>query len=278
MKLHVINTETFKLDGGAMFGVVPKVIWNNVNPADDKNLCTWAMRCLLIEDGDRKILIDTGLGNKQSDKFFSYYEPTGPNSLQASINNAGIIYDEITDVILTHLHFDHCGDAVTRNENNELIPTFKNAKYWSNKAHWESAKNPNARERASFLKENFLPLEEQGVVEFVEEGDEFLPGITARFFDGHTNQMMVPHINYNGKTIAYMADLLPSAGHIPLAWVMAYDIDPLQTLKEKGAYLKEAFENDYTLFLEHDKDHECCNLQMTEKGIRLKDTFKLSEI
>jgi len=278
MKLHVIDTETFKLDGGAMFGVVPKVIWNKVNPADDKNLCTWAMRCLLIEDGDRKILIDTGLGNKQSDKFFSYYQPTGPNSLQSSINNLGIIYDDITDVILTHLHFDHCGDAVTRDTNDELIPTFKNAKYWSNKSHWESAKNPNARERASFLKENFVPLEEQGVVEFVEEGDEFLPGITARFFDGHTNQMMVPHINYNGKTLAYMADLLPSAGHIPLAWVMAYDIDPLQTLKEKGAYLKEALEKDYTLFLEHDKDHECCNLQMTEKGIRLKNTFKLKEL
>jgi glyoxylase-like metal-dependent hydrolase (beta-lactamase superfamily II) len=279
MKLHSIDTGFFKLDGGAMFGVVPKVIWQKSNPADENNLCTWAMRCLLIEDKDRLILVDTGIGDKQDAKFLSHYYLHGDATLKSSIKKAGFTLDDITDVFLTHLHFDHVGGAVIR-EGEKLIPTFKNATYWSNQKHWDWAKNPNAREKASFLKENILPLQESGQLKFIEnkEGVNFTKDIKVRFANGHTDAMMLPQINYKGKTLVYMADLLPSVGHIPLPYVMAYDMFPIKTLNEKAAFLKEAVENNYILILEHDAVNECCTLQQTEKGIKFDKTFRLEDI
>ena len=287
MKLYTINTELFKLDGGAMFGVVPKVIWNKTNPADENNLCTWAMRCLLIEEGNRLILIDTGIGNKQDEKFFGHYYLHGPNTLENSLAKYGFSRDDITDVVLTHLHFDHCGGAVVR-EGDQLVPAFKNAVYWSNEKHWDWAVHPNDREKASFLKENILPIQESGQLQFIDVPKEqsatklsftpFTENISFRFVSGHTESMMLPQIRYKGKTIVYMADLLPSAGHIPLAYVMAYDMFPLTTLKEKKAFLHEALENNYILFFEHDPAVECCTLVQTEKGIRAGNTFRLKEI
>jgi len=277
MKLHTINTGFFKLDGGAMFGVVPKLIWNKTNPADENNLCTWAMRCLLIEDGKRLILIDTGIGNKQDQKFFSHYYLHGDASLDSSLAAHGFHRDDITDVFLTHLHFDHVGGAVIR-EGEKLVTAFKNATYWSNEKHWNWAVNPNDREKASFLKENILPIQESGQLKFVEVHDnvKFTDQISIRFAYGHTESMMLPLINYNVKQILYMADLLPSVGHLPLPYVMAYDMFPLQTLTEKKVYLTEALDKNYILFLEHDPVNECCTLQQTERGIRLNETFKLS--
>ena len=262
-----------------MFGVVPKSIWNKTNPADEKNLCTWAMRCLLIEDEKRLILIDTGLGNKQDEKFFSYYYLHGSASLDSSLSKLGFHRDDITDVFLTHLHFDHVGGAVAR-VNDKLIPAFKNAIYWSNKKHWDWAVNPNEREKASFLKENILPIAESGKLNFISEdnGIQFTNDINIRFVYGHTDAMMLPLINYKGKSILYMADLLPSIGHIPLPYVMAYDMFPLQTMNEKKLILTEAVEKEYVLFFEHDPINECCTLQRTEKGIRLNETFELSEL
>lgn len=279
MKLHTIETGFFKLDGGAMFGVVPKSIWQRSNPADEKNLCTWAMRCLLIEENDRLILIDTGIGDKQDAKFLSHYYLHGDDSLVKSLKKIGFTKDDITDVFLTHLHFDHCGGAITR-ENDQLVPAFKNATYWSNQQHWDWATQPNAREKASFLKENILPIAESGRLKFIpnEEGYNFTENIKIRFAYGHTGAMMLPQINYKGKTLVYMADLLPSISHIPLPYVMAYDMFPMKTLDEKSAFLKEAQENNYILILEHDPINECCTLQMTEKGLRLYETFKLSDI
>lgn len=279
MKLHSIETGFFKLDGGAMFGVVPKVIWNRTNPADENNLCTWAMRCLLIEDGKRLILVDNGIGDKQDAKFLSHYYLHGDVSLDISLAKAGFHRDDITDVFLTHLHFDHCGGSIIR-ENNQLVPAFKNATYWSNPQHWDWAVTPNAREKASFLKENILPIQESGQLKFIEsvDGVSFTDNIKIRFAYGHTDAMMLPQISYKGKTLMYMADLLPSVGHIPLPYVMAYDMFPLKTLNEKALFLKEAQENEYILLLEHDAVNECCTLQMTEKGIKLDLTFKLSEI
>jgi glyoxylase-like metal-dependent hydrolase (beta-lactamase superfamily II) len=279
MKLHTIDTGFFKLDGGAMFGVVPKTIWNKTNPADANNLCTWAMRCLLIEDGKRLILIDTGIGDKQSEKFFSHYYLHGDATLDGSLDKLGFHRDDITDVFLTHLHFDHVGGAVIRN-NDTLRPAFKNAIYWSNAQHWEWAVNPNEREKASFLKENILPVQESGQLKFVDvnEGVSFTDDISIRYVFGHTDAMMLPQITYKGKQLLYMADLLPSIGHIPLPYVMAYDMFPLKTLSEKKAFLTEAVENDYILYLEHDPLNECCTLQQTEKGIKVKDLFKLEEV
>jgi glyoxylase-like metal-dependent hydrolase (beta-lactamase superfamily II) len=279
MKLHVINTGFFKLDGGAMFGVVPKVIWQRSNPADDNNLCTWAMRCLLIEDEDRLILVDTGIGDKQDAKFLGHYYLHGDATLEKSIQKAGFTFDDITDVFLTHLHFDHVGGAVIR-ESETLKPTFKNAIYWTNQKHWDWAVNPNAREKASFLKENILPLQESGKLKFIEnkEGVNFTKNIKVKFANGHTEAMMLPVINYKGKTLVYMADLLPSIGHIPLPYVMAYDMFPIKTLNEKTAFLNEAVENDYILILEHDPINECCTLQKTEKGIKFDKAFKLEHI
>ena len=286
MTLYSINTGYFKLDGGAMFGVVPKTIWNKINPADENNLCSWALRCLLIEDGNRLILVDNGNGDKQDAKFFSHYHLHGDDTLDKSLAKYGFGKDDITDVFLTHLHFDHCGGSIIRN-GDKLIPAFKNATYWSNKEHWDWAIYPNEREKASFLKENILPIEESGQLKFVEAGGSiknklgeisFTEKISIRFVSGHTQKMMLPQIKYKEKTIVFMADLLPSQGHIPIPYVMAYDMFPLTTLNEKKSFLKEAVENDYTLFFEHDPVHECCTLQQTEKGIRPDHFFKLEEI
>ncbi len=290
MKLYSIETEYFKLDGGAMFGVVPKSIWNKLNPADENNLCNWAMRCLLIEDGKQLILIDNGVGNKQDAKFFGHYHLNGEHTLDSSLKNAGFSKDDITDVILTHLHFDHCGGSIDRVDG-KLVPAFKNATYWSNDRHWEWATKPNDRERASFLKENILPIKESGQLKMVKSewskvngqkleasASEILPEISFRFVNGHTDAMMLPQIKYKNKTIVYMADLLPSVHHIPMPYVMGYDMFPLTTMNEKKAFLNEAIENDYILFFEHDPVNECCNLQQTERGIRQKDTFRLQDI
>nr|WP_294897743.1 MBL fold metallo-hydrolase [uncultured Pedobacter sp.] len=278
MKLHTINTGFFKLDGGAMFGVVPKVIWQKTNPADENNLCDWALRCLLIEDEGRLILADTGIGNKQDEKFLNHYYLHGDDTLEKSLANLGFTKDDITDVFLTHLHFDHVGGAIIR-ENGELKPAFKNATYWSNKQHWDWAVNPNAREKASFLKENILPIQESGQLKFIEAIDsvQFTKNIKVRFAYGHTDAMMLPQISYKGKTVVYMADLLPSVGHIPLPYVMGYDMFPMKTLDEKATFLKEAVENNYILFLEHDPINECCTLMNTEKGIRLDKTFSVAD-
>jgi glyoxylase-like metal-dependent hydrolase (beta-lactamase superfamily II) len=287
MKLYTIDTGFFKLDGGAMYGVVPKTIWNKLNPADENNLCNWALRCLLIEDGKRLILVDNGNGDKQDEKFFSHYYLHGDDTLEKSLTKHGFSRDDITDVFLTHLHFDHCGGSIIR-EKGKLIPAFKNAVYWSNERHWKWATEPNEREKASFLKENILPIQESGQLKFIELSKEssdirpFSSGITNNIsvitVSGHTDAMMLPVIKYNNKTIVYMADLLPSVGHIPVPYVMAYDMFPLTTLQEKRSFLEQALENDYTLFFEHDPAIECCNLQMTEKGIRRKEIFKLNEI
>lgn len=289
MKLYSINTGNFKLDGGAMFGVVPKAIWNKMNPADENNLCTWAMRCLLLEDEEKLILIDTGIGNKQDQKFFSHYYLHGDASLDSSLAQHGFHRDDITDVILTHLHFDHCGGSIVR-EGEALQPAFKNATYWSNEEHWEWATKPNAREKASFLKENILPIQESGQLQFIElpnvdwnagqplPEQSFLKTLSLRFAEGHTAGMMLPQITYKGKTIVFMADLLPSAGHLPIPYVMAYDMFPLTTLHEKKSFLSEAAEQDYILFFEHDPVNECCSLQQTEKGVRAKDFFRLTDL
>lgn len=278
MKLHTINTGFFKLDGGAMFGVVPKSIWKNLNPPDDNNMCTWAMRCLLIEDGDRLILVDNGIGNKQDEKFFGHYYLHGDDSLDKSLANLGFHRKDITDVILTHLHFDHCGGSIIR-EGDKLIPAFENAIYWSNERHWKWATAPNDREKASFLKENILPIQESGQLKFIEKETNGLHeqiSIIQTF--GHTDAMMLPKINYKGNNIIFMADLLPSAAHIPIPYVMAYDMFPLTTLQEKKSFLKEAQEENYILFFEHDPQIECCSLELTEKGIRKKESFDLAEL
>ncbi|MFC4262522.1 MBL fold metallo-hydrolase [Ferruginibacter yonginensis] len=278
MKLYSVNAGHFKLDGGAMFGVVPKSMWNKLNPADENNMCSWALRCLLIEDGNRLILVDTGMGNKQDAKFFGHYYMHGDDTLDTSLAANGFHRNDITDVILTHLHFDHCGGAIEK-EGDLLVPAFKNATYWSNERHWKWATNPNPREKASFLKENILPIEQSGQLKFIETAAHDFPvNVSIRQVFGHTEAMMLPQINYKGKTILYMADLLPSAAHIPIPYVMAYDMFPLTTLNEKQSFLTEAQQNDFVLFFEHDPTIECGTLQMTEKGIRLKDHFKLSEL
>lgn len=279
MNLYPINTGNFKLDGGAMFGVVPKSIWSKTNPADDKNLCPWAMRCLLIEEGNKLILIDNGIGDKQDAKFFSHFDLHGDDTLEKSLNKAGFSMDDITDVFLTHLHFDHCGGSIKYNSaKNGFEPAFKNATFWSNPEHWEWATKPNPREKASFLKENILPLKESGQLKFTQEDATLFSFFKIMYTRGHTDAMMIPHISYKDKTIVFMADLLPSTGHIPLAYVMGYDTRPLITLTEKEKFLREAAEKNYILFLEHDNYNECCTVQETEKGIRLKDTFQLKDI
>lgn len=284
MKLHAIEAGNFKLDGGAMFGVVPKVLWNKTNPADANNQIDLAARCLLIEDGDRLILIDTGMGNKQSEKFFGYYNMWGDFDLEKSLKQKGFHKDDITDVFLTHLHFDHCGGAVVWNHDRTgLEPAFKNATYWSNKAHWEWATKPNAREKASFLTENILPLQKSGQLKFVEHSHHSLKhhselNFGILFVDGHTDKQMIPHIKYKGKTIVFCADLLPTAGHIPLPYVMGYDTRPLLTIEEKDSFLKQAVSNEYLLFLEHDAHNPIITLKETEKGIRLNEIYSINDI
>jgi glyoxylase-like metal-dependent hydrolase (beta-lactamase superfamily II) len=288
MQLYSINTGFFKLDGGAMFGVVPKSIWNKVNPADENNLCSWALRCLLIEDGNRLILVDNGNGDKQDAKFFSHYHLHGDDTLDKSLAKYGFHRDDITDVILSHLHFDHCGGTIRR-EGDKLVPNFKNATVWSNEEHWQWATHPNDREKASFLKENILPIQENGQLKFIPIPNRenplrqlgsanFTDSISIRIADGHTRAMMLPQIQYKDRTIVFMADLLPSQGHIPLPYVMGYDMFPMTTLGEKKTFLEEAVDNNYILFFEHDPKVECCTLQRTEKGIRPKDFFSLDSL
>ena len=283
MKIYPLNTGNFKLDGGAMFGVVPKSLWSRTNPADANNMCDWSMRSILIEDGDRLILVDTGMGDKQSEKFFSHYYMSGDDSLIGNLNRLGFSADEVTDVFLTHLHFDHCGGAVEWNKDRTgFLPVFKNAIYWSTESHWKWATEPNPREKASFLSENILPLQESGQLKFVNRTGDFTKDVFQNFdvlfVDGHTESMMIPHINYQGKTLVFMSDLLPSTGHIPLPFVMGYDTRPLITMTEKELFLKTAVEKDYVLFLEHDSVNELCTLQNTEKGVRLKDTMSFNEL
>lgn len=279
MRIYPIETGNFKLDGGAMFGVVPKTLWQRTNPADDNNMISMGMRCMLIEDGDRLTLIDTGIGNKQSDKFFGYYYLYGDFSLDTSLAKYGFHRDDITDVFLTHLHFDHCGGAIQWNKDKTgYEPAFKNARFWSNQRHWDWAVNPNSREKASFLKENILPIEESGQLNFLHLNAKDYVGFDVLFKDGHTEKQMLPKIQYQDKTLVFMADLLPTAGHIPLPYVMGYDTRPLLTLKEKEAFLNEAADKEFYLFLEHDAYNEVITVKHTEKGVRLKDTFKFTDI
>jgi glyoxylase-like metal-dependent hydrolase (beta-lactamase superfamily II) len=283
MNLHVIDTGNFKLDGGAMFGVVPKSIWQRTNPADANNMCNWSMRLLLIENGNRLMLVDTGIGDKQDEKFFSHYYLSNLKSVDQALNEKGFSIDEITDVFLTHLHFDHCGGAIKRKKSGEgYEPAFRKATYWSCENHWKWATQPNAREKASFLKENILPLQESGQLKFIDRKSDFVinafPDIDVMFVDGHTDSMMIPHIKHKDKTIVYMADLLPSVGHIPLPYVMGYDTRPLITIEEKGKFLNKAAQENFVLFLEHDSVNECCTVQMTEKGVRLAEAVKLDEV
>ncbi len=277
MKLHVIDTGFFKLDGGAMFGVVPKVIWQKTNPPDNNNLCTWAMRCLLIEDGDRLILIDNGIGDKQDAKFLSYYYLHGEDSLLKSIRRAGFSEADITDMFLTHLHFDHCGGGVKRNgEGFEL--TFPNATYWSNEDHWRWAVHPNPREKASFLTENIVPMQESGYLKMVAQDSSPFPQMDIFYVSGHTDKMMIPMIRYKGKTICFVADLIPSSSHIPIPYVMGYDTRPLITMEEKERFLKKAADEKYVLFFEHDPTIECCTVSNVDGRIRVDNRFKLAEL
>lgn len=284
MTIYPIETGNFKLDGGAMFGVVPKSIWTRTNPADNNNMIDLAARCLLIEEGKRLILIDNGLGNKQSEKFFSYYYRWGDHSLDKSLAALGFHRDDITDVFLTHLHFDHCGGSIQWNKDKTgYEPAFKNAKFWSNAEHWQWATNPNAREKASFLKENLLPMEESGHLYFIDRiGGAFQNtsevGFGVLFADGHTEKQMLPHINYKGKTVVFTADLIPTVGHIPLPYVMGYDTRPLLTLEEKSSFVETVAEKGYLLFFEHDAHNQLCTLKKTEKGVRLDQTFTFDEV
>ena len=279
MQLYTIDTGFFKLDGGGMFGAVPKVIWSKTNPSDENNLCSWAMRSLLIEDGSRLILIDNGIGDKQDDKFLKHYYLHGDVNLHSSLAKHGFSADDVTDVFLTHLHFDHCGGSVKWNKDRSGFEmAFKNAKYWSNADHWKWATEPNNREKASFLRENIIPIQEAGHLNFVENEKNIFHNFDALFVNGHTQAQMIPHITYKDKTIVFAADLLPSTGHIPLAYIMGYDTRPLLTLTEKEKFLKQAAQQEYVLFLQHDNYSECCTVEQTDRGVRLKDTFKLTEI
>ena len=282
MNLYPVNAGNFKLDGGAMFGAVPKTIWNKTNPADQNNLIDISARCLLIEDGKRLVLIDSGMGNKQSEKFFSYYSLWGDDTLERSINNAGFSLEDVTDVFFTHLHFDHCGGAIKRSGAG-FEPVFKNAAYWTNKKHWNWAISPNKREVASFLKENLLPIEETGRLRFLSEADGPFSytnelGFEVFYADGHTEKQMLPIISYNGQKIAFAGDLIPTAGHIPVPYVMGYDVRPLTTLKEKDFFLNYAVENNVFLFLEHDSVNEVVSLKKTDKGVRINEILKCEDV
>jgi len=284
MNLYTIESGNFKLDGGAMFGVVPKTIWSKTNPADENNLIDMAARCLLIEDGNRLTLIDTGMGNKQGDKFFGYYSLWGGHTIDKSLAKHGFSRDDVTDVFLTHLHFDHVGGAIQWNKDRTgYEPAFKNAHFWTNDSHWEWATKPNAREKASFLSENILPMQKSGQLKFIQRPDgDFLEkselGFGIFFADGHTEKQMLPQIEYNGKTIIYAADMLPTTGHIPLPYVMGYDTRPLLTIDEKAKFLNAAADNGHYLLLGHDAHHEVITVEHTEKGVRLKEVFKAAEV
>ena len=277
MKIHKIETGNFKLDGGAMFGVVPKTLWNKVYPADENNLCNLSMRCMLVETDDRKILIDTGIGDKQGEKFFSYYYLNGTHSLNSSLQAVNIRYDAITDVILTHLHFDHCGGAVKKNKDGNYNLTFPNATYWVSRKQWQWAMHPNQREKASYLQENFELLQESGKLCFIDDGGSFAQGIELRLYNGHSEGLIIPFIQYKGRTLVFMADLIPTVAHIPESWICGYDTQPLVSMKERKQFLTEAWQHQYILFFEHDIANECCILQDTEKGIRMGRSFSFEE-
>jgi glyoxylase-like metal-dependent hydrolase (beta-lactamase superfamily II) len=280
MELHSISGGFFKLDGGAMFGVVPKSIWNKLNPSDDHNLCLWALRCLLISQGNRLILIDTGLGNKQNERFFSHYQPTAFDALETNLNNLGITSHDITDVVLTHLHFDHCGGAVTLNATNgDLEPAFKNARYWTHSLHLSHALNSNQREKASFLSENILPLSTNGLFHFLDKDDFDFPQVSFIYVDGHTEKMALPLIQYKDHKILYCADLIPSVAHLPVNFVMSYDIKPLQTMIEKQEILENAHHHRYVLFFEHDPINEACTIKVNAKGkFEAEEIFLISNL
>ncbi len=280
MKVSTIIAGYFKLDGGAMHGVVPKSMWQKVNPSDDNNMCTWAMRCLLIETGDRKILVDNGMGDKQDEKFYSHFHPHGEETVESSLAKHGYTPADITDIFLTHLHFDHCGGSIKR-EGDKLVPVFPNATYWSNQSHWDWAIEPNPREKASFLKENILPIQESGQLKFIDvkDGEEWISGIRIHYVDGHTEQMMLLQLSTDNNTFLYCADLVPSAAHVSMPWIMSYDMRPLDTLDEKQRLLGKAVEENWTLIFEHDPKIECASLHKDDKGrIRIKDTFDLSTV
>lgn len=284
MKIYSIESGNFKLDGGAMFSVVPKSIWNKTNPADKNNMIDIAARCLLIEDGNKLILIDNGMGNKQSDKFFGFYYLWGNDNIDDSLNKYGFHRDDVTDVFLTHLHFDHCGGSIQWNkEKTGYEPAFKNAVFWSNYDHWQWAVHPNIREKASFLKENILPIQESGQLNFIDvPKTDYLEnsplGFGILFVNGHTDKQMIPHIKYKEKTLVFTADLVPTAGHIPLIYTTSFDTRPLQSMTEKQKFLETAVHEEYYLFFEHDAHNELCTLQRTDKGIRLKDRYTFNEL
>ncbi|HAN79337.1 MAG TPA: MBL fold metallo-hydrolase [Bacteroidales bacterium] len=277
MELYTIDSGNLMLDGGAMFGVVPKSLWSKKYPSDENNMCNWAMRCLLFVDGNRKVLIDTGIGNKQDEKFRSHFFLNGNGGIVEGLAAKGFAPEEITDVVLTHLHFDHAGGAISRTESGELVPTFPNATYYVGKAHWEWAVNPNLREKASFLTENIMPLQQSGKLVLVEEECEIIPNVRVEFYNGHTDGQMIPHINYKDRTVVFPADLLPSAAHIPMPWVMSYDTKPLQTLSDKERFFKKAVEGEYVIVFEHDLYRECAILENTPKGIKERETFLLED-
>ena len=277
MKLYAIETGIFKLDGGAMFGVVPKVLWNKIYPADENNLCTWSMRSLLVDTGERKILIDTGMGDKQSDKFFSLYYYTDKTKMIESLAQYGYKPEDITDIVHTHLHFDHCGGTIKYDDNGNLVPTFPNATIWVGKKHWEIATKPNPRERASFLKENIFPMQESGKLQLIEDEGELFPNFYVKIFNGHTQGQVIPHININGHWLVYGGDLFPSSAHIYEPYIMSYDMCAQITLEDKNRFFKEAIEKNYTIFFEHDYYNECATIYRTEKGHKVKETFSLSE-
>lgn len=280
MELFSVNSGNFKLDGGAMFGVVPKSIWNKLNPADENNMCSWAMRCLLVKTGNRLILIDNGMGDKQNEKFFSFYYMHGDDTLERSLAKYGFAADDITDVFLTHLHFDHCGGSIKYSDSSKtkLVPAFKNARYWSNSRHWQWATNPNPREKASFLKENIMPIQESGQLDFIDAEGEWLPGFEVLMMNGHTESMMLPLISYKGTKVLFCADLIPSVGHLPIPYVMGYDVRPLNTLVEKESILQKALNENWQLFFEHDPVNEICTLQQTDRGIRQAEVLKIKEL
>jgi len=278
MKIYSIHIDNFKIDGGAMFGVVPKVLWKRYYPSDEDNLCTWALRSLLVDTGERKILIDNGYGDKQDEKFFSHVYLQEGTSIDKALARYGYSRHDITDMVLTHLHADHCGGGIQYNpDRTEFELTFPNANYWISRKHWESAMNPNKREADAFLSENIMPMFESGQVKFIDEDQTLFPGFNVRIYNGHTRGQIIPFLQYEGKTIVFMADLIPSAAHLPLAWNMSYDVLPLETLKEKESFLKEAVENEYILFFEHDVYNECCSVKDTPKGVRVDQTFTLEE-